>query len=155
MKKGFSGDLDFCSNFYPSPITVYDEVLNRRTNYPDAERIYQAAKFNNPKIRELILNSKSPGESKRIAKFYQSEIISGWFDPDSPSHRRKVMRAVQKLKYEQNPHLKERLIRTKGNLVEYNYWHDNFFGHCTCNKCKDLPKHNYLGKILMRIRDES
>jgi hypothetical protein len=35
-------------------------------------------------------------------------------------------------------------------LTESNWWHDNFWGVCTCNKCKDGE--NNLGKILMDIR---
>ena len=50
---------------------------------------------------------------------------------------------------------KNRLLATGDELlVEGNYWHDNYFGFCYCEKCSQLPKHNQLGKILMRIREE-
>jgi predicted NAD-dependent protein-ADP-ribosyltransferase YbiA (DUF1768 family) len=39
-------------------------------------------------------------------------------------------------------------------LIEGNYWHDNYWGNCTCSKCKDIEGQNKLGKILMKVRDE-
>jgi hypothetical protein len=38
-------------------------------------------------------------------------------------------------------------------LIEGNWWHDNFYGSCTCNKCVNKGENN-LGKILMKIREE-
>lgn len=37
-------------------------------------------------------------------------------------------------------------------IVEGNYWHDNYWGNCTCDKCKNIEGQNKLGKILMKIR---
>ena len=53
------------------------------------------------------------------------------------------------------PELRTKLLAT-GNrvLVEGNYWHDNFWGECTCEKCKATQKaENWLGKLLMERRD--
>ena len=53
-----------------------------------------------------------------------------------------------------NPSLRERLLKTdECELIEGNYWHDNFWGMCTCDHCKDKAKHNHLGKLLMKIRN--
>ena len=50
-----------------------------------------------------------------------------------------------------DPKLSEMLLSTGDmELTEGNWWHDNFWGVCTCNKCKDGE--NNLGKILMDIR---
>ena len=47
------------------------------------------------------------------------------------------------------------LLATGGEeLIEGNWWHDNFFGVCTCGPCDGKGKNN-LGKILMRVREES
>ena len=44
-------------------------------------------------------------------------------------------------------HLKERLLKTgKEELVEGNTWHDNYWGNCTCEKCKNIAGQNKLGK---------
>jgi ribA/ribD-fused uncharacterized protein len=39
------------------------------------------------------------------------------------------------------------------NLVEGNWWHDNFWGNCICIECNKVEGSNYLGKLLMEIRD--
>lgn len=58
-------------------------------------------------------------------------------------------------KFKQNPFYKKLLLST-GNrdLIEGNYWHDNFWGDCTCAKCEHIPGENMLGKMLMTIRKE-
>lgn len=33
-------------------------------------------------------------------------------------------------------------------------WHDNFWGNCTCVKCENIEGQNWLGKLLMKVRDE-
>ena len=63
------------------------------------------------------------------------------------------MEYVVECKFYQNPELLQKLIDTGDEeLVEGNTWHDNFWGNCTCEKCRDIPGENHLGKILMDIR---
>jgi predicted NAD-dependent protein-ADP-ribosyltransferase YbiA (DUF1768 family) len=51
--------------------------------------------------------------------------------------------------------LKKILLNTENSiLIEGNSWHDNFFGNCTCIKCKDIKGENHLGKLLMKIREK-
>ena len=50
----------------------------------------------------------------------------------------------------------EQLLFTEGfDLVEGNHWHDNIWGDCSCNKCNGTKGTNYLGKILMTVREEN
>ena len=50
--------------------------------------------------------------------------------------------------------LKEMLLQTGDEeLVEGNYWHDVYFGVCSCPKCGNKGE-NHLGKLLMKIRSE-
>ena len=37
-------------------------------------------------------------------------------------------------------------------LIKGNYWHDNYWGACSCQACSHKEKNNYLGQILMGIR---
>jgi len=37
--------------------------------------------------------------------------------------------------------------------VEFNDWHDNFWGSCVCNRCTEEIHHNNLGQLLVIIRD--
>lgn len=152
--KSFSGRYAYRSNFHISKITVFDTVLGDLVTYPDAERIYQAAKFNTRELRLMILNTKTPGEAKRLASKHKDRIIPDWTNPESESYCVKVMEKIQRLKYSQNTNLKNKLVLSDDKIVEYNYWHDNFWGHCDCKKCKDIPKQNHLGNILMKLREE-
>jgi hypothetical protein len=43
---------------------------------------------------------------------------------------------------------------SKGPITEWNEWHDNFWGSCVCTECRERPKHNYMGLLLERVRDE-
>lgn len=52
------------------------------------------------------------------------------------------------------PFYKSQLQKTKNlKLVFGNNFHDNFYGQCFCDKCKDIQGENILGKILMEERN--
>jgi len=52
------------------------------------------------------------------------------------------------------PELGDLLLSTWGKqLIEGNYWHDNYWGVCHCDKCLGKGK-NKLGNLLMKIREE-
>jgi hypothetical protein len=62
---------------------------------------------------------------------------------------------LNKQKYSKGSQLAEMLLITEdAELIEFNVWHDNFYGNCECLKCKDIVGRNELGKILMKIRNE-
>jgi predicted NAD-dependent protein-ADP-ribosyltransferase YbiA (DUF1768 family) len=53
-----------------------------------------------------------------------------------------------------DPILKAALLHTgDSQLIEMNYWHDQFWGNCTCKQHQMLDGLNNLGKLLMNIRD--
>ena len=33
-------------------------------------------------------------------------------------------------------------------------WLSNFWGNCTCPRCRDIDGQNWLGRILMVVREE-
>lgn len=64
-----------------------------------------------------------------------------------------IMLKVVVAKFEQNPELAEKLIATgHAELREGNDWHDNYWGHCYCEKCAELPHRNQLGLTLIAVR---
>ena len=131
----FSGNYYWLSNFWQSPI-----VMGELT-FPSNEHAYQAAKSKDPADWQLILNTYSPGQVKRIGR--KIKIRADWEDI-----KLDVMTAVTAAKYDQNPALKGHLMRTKGReLIEGNHWGDTFWG-----VCKGVGQ-NHLGKILMAYRD--
>ena len=113
-----------------------------------AELHYQAAKFQDEEDRNKILKMK-PGESKRYANaaINKARIRKNFYNV-----KLKIMETILEEKFK-NPSLRERLLKTdECELIEGNYWHDNFWGSCYCTKCGDIGENN-LGKILMRIRE--
>lgn len=140
MIKLFRGAYEFLSNYY-DPCSV---TYGGRT-YRNSEAAYQAQKCRYDSERELF-TELSPDESKALGK--QIPIISGWDEKKAT-----VMREIIHAKFSQHPELAEKLIATgEQELVEGNFWHDNFFGACECPACRDLPAENWLGLILMDER---
>ena len=48
--------------------------------------------------------------------------------------------------------LRMKLKSVKEPIVEHNQWHDNYWGVCTCDKCKNVESKNWLEKILKHLK---
>lgn len=130
----FRGEYSFLSNFHPAK-TVYEGI-----EYPTAEHAFQAGKALDIKVRRVIAGLKSPAEAKRTGRLVDIR-------PDWESIKITVMRDVIKAKFS-NKALMEKLLKTgNAELIEGNNWKDYFWG--VCNRKGE----NWLGKILMEIRD--
>lgn len=133
----FKGDYDFLSNFYPVQVVLDNHA------YPSVEHAFQAAKTEDPVIREQIRLLPTAAKAKQAGR--RVRIRSDW-----ETAKIGVMRDLLKEKFSHQD-LKEKLLATDGALlVEGNWWHDNFWGVCTCSKCP--PGLNHLGRLLMEIR---
>ncbi len=133
----FKGEYRWLSNFWAA-LFEYQGI-----NYLSVEHFYQAWKFPVDK-RAYVAQCKKPKAEGRKAK-----LCFNW-----ESIKVEIMLAGLRLKFNQ-PIMKHKLLTT-GNvlLVEGNYWHDNFWGNCTCQKCLHIEGKNTLGKLLMRVRNE-
>ena len=141
----FSGDHSFLSNFSPHKV-LWLTVPGGWC--PTAEHAYQASKT--PELKQKITISKlaTPGQAKRAGKLVR--LHADWEDV-----KLLVMEGIVTSKFKQNPAIMNKLIETgTAQLVEGNRWHDNFWGDCSCDRCKDIEGLNHLGKILMKIRDD-
>jgi ribA/ribD-fused uncharacterized protein len=139
--KSFKGPNLFLSNFTPCSVEL-DGVT-----YPSVEHAYQAAKTTDPNIRALFLiPNLTAGKTKRMAKTLK--IREDWNDI-----RVSVMESLLRQKFASGSEFAKKLIALEGDIVEGNYWHDNFWGSCTCEKCGNTGE-NTLGKLLMRLRTE-
>lgn len=141
--KGFFGDYRWLSNFKDSPVW-YEEL-----EYPSVECAFQAQKI----VRQqrgsfttmTAAESKKMWKLEKFTKIYQGEH---WDKIKSD-----IMAALVFNKFYQTHHLRNLLINTgEKYLEETNHWHDNFWGHCVCQKCQNIFKKNELGKILMKVR---
>ena len=131
----FRGPFSFLSNFYEAIIYVDG---NR---YKSVEHAYQAHKTLDPWSRRLVREAKTPGEAKKLGK---SVTIRGDWDEVKID----LMRTFVRKKFE-NPFLRPVLLATgNAQLIEENTWNDVFWG-----TCRGVGQ-NWLGKILMEVRDE-
>jgi len=152
MINSFTDRWAFLSNFYPCKIT-YQGIT-----YPSTEHYYVAMKVNTDQlingrmypvadVREMISKISTPGQVKRFGR--SLTLRKDWDEV-----RLKVMEWCLREKFLKNEELKEMMIQTGDEeLVESNYWHDNVWGICTCEKCGNKGE-NHLGKLLMKIRSE-
>lgn len=141
----------FLSNFYPVNITFGGKV------FPTSEHLYMASKSSKEKYEyhvEQLLSNPSPWHARK----YGTEVIKIKDIDMWNSIRYGVMKKVIDLKFNKvaHPTLCVKLVHTyPALLVEGNNWHDNNWGICYCDKCKDIKfKQNNLGLILMERRME-
>lgn len=135
----FRGYYRFLSNFYPA-IIEYEEII-----YPTAEHAYQAAKTFDQEERLYISKLSSPGSAKRYGK--KIKLRDDW-----NKVKLYVMYDICYKKFtdfDNNPDLIIKLLFTHPKeLIEGNKWNDTFWGIC------NGVGQNFLGKILMKIREE-
>jgi len=135
MINKFDGKYAFLSNFFP------DSLPNL-----SVENRYQARKALFPAQQDAILAAPTPALAKKMGRKVTMR-------PDWEEVKREVMWELIWYKF-QVPFLKELLIATAPNeLIEGNYWHDNYWGACSCQKCINKEKQNHLGKLLMYRRE--
>lgn len=166
MISAFTGEMRFLSNFYICPVNVFGD------NFMSAEHAYQAMKAKLFSDYERIAAAPTCFEAKRIGR--QVEL-----DPNFERDKNKIMLDIVWAKFE-NQALSDLLVSTYDNLlVEGNYWHDNYWGMCSCVRCFNSkgaivseygynpenfngmsgnsltrlhPGRNYLGRTLMAVR---
>lgn len=155
----FRNKYQFLSNFYLVSIDTGMRI------YDSVEHYYQAMKSwpgvlvkigtitkieeNTTKktVRQWISESPTPGEAKRRGR--KINLRSDWEDIKIP-----IMKWGLQQKFTQETLAKNLLETHNKILIEGNWWHDNFWGECKCNKCKNTLGENMLGKLLMEVRNE-
>ena len=141
MINSFSNQYEFMSNFYNAPVT-YDGLA-----YRNNEAAFQAHKLANKEERKKYCEY-SPSKAKLEGR--NCKLRGNW-----ESIKYQVMYDIVKAKFSQNENLKQMLLDTDNKeLIEGNWWHDNCWGDCSCERCKDIKGQNNLGKILMKVREE-
>lgn len=139
----FKGKWAFLSNFYPSPLHW------ERIYFPTAEHAYNAAKTLDPFQRMVISMAPTPAAAKKLGR-------AAAMQPDWETKiRYQAMGEILREKFS-GPSREAALLGTgRAMLIEGNYWHDQVWGNCMCNRpeCRE-PGQNNLGYMLMEIREE-
>jgi len=139
----FSGDYERLSNFYP--VLIHFEGMN----FPSVEHAYVAAKTKDRMKRYMIamLDPDKAGEAKRIGRTF---ILREDWEMIKLSVMKRCL--IQKFLYDE---FRSFLLSTgESNLMEGNYWHDNYWGNCLCRDCAEIQGQNQLGKMLMEVREK-
>lgn len=129
----FRGKYWFLSNFSDATIIINDIM------YKNAEAAFQAQK-------NLSLSYKfsklSASDAQKLGR--QVPLRGDWEDVKD-----QIMYNIVFSKFDQNPHLKESLLKTgDAQLIEGNTWKDIYWGVC------NGKGQNRLGQILMKVRSE-
>ena len=147
----FEGRWRFLSNFYPCKIE-YQGI-----KYPSVEHFYVAMKVTEMQLingiyytaadfREMAAKIVEPGDVKKLGQ--KVKVRTDWDEK-----KLKFMNKAVREKF-QDVTLSEMLLSTEyRDIVEGNWWHDTFWGVCSCTKCGNKGE-NHLGKILMTVREE-
>lgn len=141
MINRFEGKYSFLSNFYQS--TISDGNLM----FPTVEHMFQAAKTTDMVEYEKIACARTPNEAKYLGRHVA--LRKDW---EEVKEQVMYKALVEKFSI---PDLRRLLLATGDEeLVEGNVWHDNTWGNCTCERCRNIEGQNKLGKLLMKIREE-
>lgn len=141
----FSGPHRFLSNFYLCSI-LYEGIT-----YPSTENAFQAAKMPDLSLRKQFVSVDSK-TAKAMGRAWKCR-------PDWDSVRNGVMLDLLRIKFSGEPFRGRLLATGDAELVEGNWWHDQYWGVCNCGKDGTCAKkggvgENSLGKLLMQVRDE-
>ena len=142
MIREFKDEYSFLSNFYTSFIILEDGI--DKFECPTVEHYFQACKTPNMEEMLGIIGASTPGMAKRLGR-------KCMLDPNWEKRKDEVMRSALIKKFS-DPKLRQKLLDTGDEyLIEGNWWHDNYWGSCYCDKCRDRGQ-NRLGQLLMEIR---
>ncbi len=149
--KWLSEKFDEFVGFYPREFFVFDNfssfgIIMDGDLYPTVEHAYQSGKFieTAPEIAEKIKKCLSAHEAQKIAFANKDKQAKNW-DEIKVEYMEKLLR----LKIEQNPYVKQKLLQTKGYLICEDSPKDNFWGIGP-----NRDGQNELGKLWMKLRDE-
>jgi ribA/ribD-fused uncharacterized protein len=146
----FRGRYFFLSNFYsPAPVRIL--IGTKWVKCQTLEHGYQASKLVYPRQRMLVVEAATPSEAKALGKQYRA--FSYW-----ENVKRVVMLELLRQKFAR-AQMRDRLLRTGSmTLIEGNWWHDNYWGICECDRCAKHPEQqaegNWLGRLIMRVRED-
>ena len=134
MSAKFRGHLFFLSNMSAAPIKVGEYT------FTSSETLFQVCKSTNPDIVKMAALKKWTGFDAKGYFRRHREIREDWHDI-----KLAVMWAVIKLKFTQNPELRDKLLETHDSeLIELNTWHDTYWGV----DARTGEGMNYMGRLL-------
>lgn len=133
-------------NMFAAPITYNGQI------WRTSEALFQALRFEDVTIREMIRNKKSPMSAKMMGKKYKTKIVVEPMSEDINN-----MRLCLKIKFDQHHDLREKLLKTGDHFIFEDVSarpgaRHKFWGAVLTNE--GLEGQNMTGKLLMELREE-
>ena len=142
--------MDEVIGFYPREFYTFDNFSSFKVEwngylYSSLEEAFQSRLFlpDYPKIAEQIKQSHSAHEAQKIM-FDNIDKVKYSNEEQVP-----IMEELLRLKIEQNPYVKKKLLQTGDYLIVEDSPKDDFWGWGPNRDGK-----NQLGKLWMKLRDE-
>ena len=132
----FVGEYRFLSNFH------YHVFRHGGVSWTTSEHAYQASKTRVLDEQRAIRRAERPNDAKRLGR--RCQLRDDWEESKDD-----VMLQIVRDKFADDP-IRTMLLDTgDAELLEGNYWGDEYWGVCQGEGL------NKLGRILMRVREEA
>ena len=148
--KWLSEKMDEVIGFYPREFYPLDNFSSFKVEwngylYASLEEAFQSRLFlpNYPEIADQIKKSHSAHEAQKIM-FENIDKVEYSNEEQVP-----IMEELLRLKIEQNPYVKKKLLQTEDYLIVEDSPKDSFWGWGP-----NRDGNNQLGKLWMKLRDE-
>ena len=146
-----SEKMDEVIGFYPREFYPLDNFSSFKVEwngylYASLEEAYQAASFmgSDENLVEKVKHSHSADEAQRIAYANRDKQRPDWNEV-----KLEIMEELLRLKVEQNPYVKQKLLQTEDYLIVEDSPKDSFWGWGP-----NRDGENNLGKLWMKLREE-
>lgn len=143
--------MDEVIGFYPREFYPFDNFSSFKVEwngylFSSVEEAYQAASFmgSDEELVEKIKKSHSADEAQRIAYANRDKRREDWDDV-----KISIMEELLRLKIEQNPYVKKKLLQTGDYMIVEDSPKDDFWGWGP-----NRNGQNNLGKLWMKLREE-
>nr|MBB1521951.1 NADAR family protein [Clostridiales bacterium] len=143
--------MDEVIGFYPREFYPFDNFSSFKVEwngylFASVEEAYQAASFmgSDEELVEKIKKSHSADEAQRIAYANRDKRREDWDDV-----KISIMEELLRLKIEQNPYVKKKLLQTEDYMIVEDSPKDDFWGWGP-----NRNGQNNLGKLWMKLRKE-
>ena len=143
--------MDEVIGFYPREFYPFDNFSSFKVEwngylFSSVEEAYQAASFmgSDEELVEKIKKSHSADEAQRIAYANRDKRREDWDDV-----KISIMEELLRLKIEQNPYVKKKLLQTGDYMIVEDSPKDDFWGWGP-----NRNGQNNLGKLWMKLRGE-
>lgn len=143
--------MDEVIGFYPREFYPFDNFSSFKVEwngylFSSVEEAYQAASFmgSDEELVEKIKKSHSDDEAQRIAYANRDKRREDWDDV-----KVSIMEELLRLKIEQNPYVKKKLLQTGDYMIVEDSPKDDFWGWGP-----NRDGQNNLGKLWMKLREE-